>query len=288
MDVDAAVLVSRVRREEKQIFAALDRRGVSYAQVDVREMVATPDLTGERWRVALNREISHSRALHAGLAVGHMGRPLINSAAAVEVCGDKWRTALALHDAGLPTPRTVLALSPAAVPAAAGRLGYPVVIKPLTSSWGRRVVPVRDPETAATVAEFCAALPGPQSHIVCVQELIDKPDRDIRVIVVGGEPLGAIYRRSAGWRTNVALGGRAEPCPLTDEITKYAIGAAAACGADIAGVDLLEGPGGELYVLEVNHGVEFSGFTQALDVDVAGAIVDHLLTRIEQTERVEP
>ena len=45
-------------------------------------------------------------------------------------------------------------------------------------------------------------------------------------------------------------------------------------------VDLLEEPGGRLLVLEVNSGVEFSGFQEAMGdrVDVAGRIADHVLT----------
>jgi [lysine-biosynthesis-protein LysW]---L-2-aminoadipate ligase len=272
-----AVLASRVRREELQIFTALERRDVAYAHVDARALHIGLDSAAPTWPVVLNREISLSRALHSAMALRHLGIRSVNSAAAIEICGDKWRTAMALRTAGLPVPRTVLALSPRAAREAADQFGYPVVIKPLTSSWGRRVALVKDPQTADTVLELFDAIPSPLAHILCVQELIVKPGRDIRVIVIGGEPLGAIYRRSENWRTNVALGARAEPCPLTGDIVKYAVGAAAAVKADVAGVDLLEGPSGELYVLEVNHGVEFSGFSGALGIDVADAIVSHVL-----------
>jgi [lysine-biosynthesis-protein LysW]---L-2-aminoadipate ligase len=62
------------------------------------------------------------------------------------------------------------------------------------------------------------------------------------------------------------------------------IDAAAAVGADIAGVDLIEDRDGRLLVLEVNHRVEFAGFQSALAdrVDVADRIVAHLLERAQR------
>jgi [lysine-biosynthesis-protein LysW]--L-2-aminoadipate ligase len=181
----------------------------------------------------------------------------------------------------VPTPRTALALTPQAALTALDSIGYPAVLKPLVGSWGRLVVQLPDPVAAESVLEYAGALPGPQSHLAYVQELIDKPDRDIRVIVIGGQVAGAIYRTGEALRTNVALGGQALPCEVTAEIEKLSLEAATAVGADIAGVDLIEDRDGRLLVLEVNHRVEFSGFQSVLGdrVSVADRILDHLLER---------
>lgn len=279
-----AVLASRVRADEKRLFGAFDRRGVSFDYVDTRRQWF---LAGQRdlpWSLALNREIGQVRAVYAARCLTTAGVEVVNSADATEVCGDKWRTTLALQAAGVPTPRTALALTPQAALAALDTLGYPAVIKPLVGSWGRLVVPLPDRATAEGVLEYAAALPGPQSHLGYVQRLIDKPGRDIRVIVVGSEVLGAVYRTGESLRTNVALGGQTRPCEATPEITKLSLDAAAAVGADIAGVDLIEDRDGRLLVLEVNHRVEFTGFQSALAdrVDVADHIVDHLLERAQR------
>jgi [lysine-biosynthesis-protein LysW]---L-2-aminoadipate ligase len=275
-----ALVASRVRFEEKLILEALEARAIPHAVLDPRTTPIALDGITPPWEVALVREIAHTRALHAALALEGLGFRTVNRARAIETCGDKWRTALALREAGLPAPRTVLALSPEAVSLAAEELGYPVVLKPLHGSWGRRVVLLRDAEEAGAVLEYCAALPAPQARVLCVQEPIDKPGRDVRVIVVGGEPLGATYRLARDWRTNVALGAESRPCRLDADVAGLAVAAAGATGAEIAGVDLLEGRGGELYVLEVNAGVEFRGFVSACDVDVAGAIVDYVTARV--------
>jgi [lysine-biosynthesis-protein LysW]---L-2-aminoadipate ligase len=277
-----AVLASRVRADEKRIFDALDSRGVAYTHLDSRTLwgTGTPEPPAA---AVLNREISHFRGLYAARTLEASGAVVVNSASATDVCGDKWRTTLALREAGLPVPATALALTPQAAPAALAAVGYPAVIKPLVGSWGRLVSRIPDAGVAATVLDHIQALPGPQSHIVYVQELVDKPGRDIRAIVIGGEVIGATYRVCSDWRTNVARGAVTLPCPLTPELTKLATGAAQAVDADVVGVDLIEDRDGRLLVLEVNSGMEFSGFQHAMGdtVDVAGIIADYVISRAE-------
>lgn len=279
-----AVLASRVGADEKRLFDALDRRGVPFEHVDTRGQWFAAGRRDLPWGLALNREIGQVRAAYAARCLASAGVEVVNSPDATELCGDKWRTTVALEAAGVPTPRTALGLTPQATLDALDAIGYPALIKPLVGSWGRLVARLPDRAGAEAVLEYVAALPGPQSHIGYVQELIDKPDRDIRVIVVGGEVLGAVYRTGESLRTNVALGGQTRPCEVTPEITKLSIDATAAVGTDIAGVDLIEDRDGRLLVLEVNHRVEFTGFQSALAdrVDVAGHIVDHLLERAQR------
>lgn len=278
-----AILASRVRPEEKRILTALERRAVGYRQVDTRALWSGP--TGPApWPVVLNREIGHARAVNAARLLEAQGALVVNSAAAAEVCGDKWRTSVVLAEAGVPAPRTALALTPRAALEALDAIGYPAVIKPLIGSWGRLVTPVRDAATAAAVLEYVAAQPSPQSRLVYVQELIEQRAGDIRVIVVGGEAIGAVRRLGHGWHANVSRGASTEYLPLGVELAKVAIAATAATGADIAGVDLIEDPDGRPLVIEVNHGVEFAGFqaAQADRVDVADRIVEHLLARAQR------
>ncbi len=278
MNSDAAalgILASRVRFEEKSIMAALDRRGIAFEHLDPRTLHIAG---GNSWTgpgLVINREVGHFRARYAASALESVGVVVLNSAAATHVSGDKWLTSAALLRAGLPTPATSLALTPDAALKALDELGYPAVVKPLVGSWGRLVTQVTDRAMAAAVLEHIEALPSPQSHVVYLQALVPKADNDIRVVVVGGEPIGATRRRGDQWRTNVARGAVSQVCALTDEITDLAARAAAAVGADIAGVDLIEDTEGGLTVLEVNDRVEFRGFQGAHSgVDVAERIVD--------------
>ena len=250
---ELALLASRVRADERRIITALERRGVRYQQVDTRTLRTS--FGGCRWPVVLNREIGHTRALYAAWALEAEGSRVLDSARAIEVCGDKWRTSMALHAAGLPTPPTALALTPDATLDALEEIGYPAVIKPLVGSWGRLVTRLTDRTQATAILEYVAALTGPQSHLGYVQKLIQSASgdgRDIRVIVVGGTAIGASYRRSDQWRTNVARGARTERCELSPELAKLAVSAADSVGAEIAGIDVIEDPAGEQLVLEIN------------------------------------
>ncbi|WP_133912223.1 RimK family alpha-L-glutamate ligase [Streptomyces sp. NBC_00582] len=273
------VLASRVRFEEKSILAALERRGVACEQIDPRALSVRAGSPRTGPRTVLNREVGHYRALYAASALESAGVKVLNSAAAAAVCGDKWQTTTALVAAGLPTPETVLALTPEAALEALEGFGYPAVIKPLVGSWGRLVTRVTGPEMAAAVLEHLAALPSPQSHVVYVQREVAKADRDIRALVVDGRVVGATYRRSDQWRTNVARGAVSERCPLDPELTRLAVAAARTVGAHIAGVDLLQDPDGRLTVLEVNDRVEFRGLQQChgTDIDAADAMAALLI-----------
>jgi len=278
------MLASQVRADEKRLLAAMDRHGLRYELADTRALWSTAGGKATWWRGVLNREISQVRALYAARMLEALGIPVLNSAAAIGVCGDKWQTSLALVAAHVPTPRTALGLTPEAALEALEVIGYPAVLKPLTGSHGRLIARLRDQAMAKDVFEYVKALPGPQSHLVYVQELIAKPARDIRVLVVGEELAGAAYRVSADMRTNVARGARTQRCPETAGLRRLAIAAAAAVSADIAAVDIVEDTTGELLVVEVNHRAEFSGLQLALgdQVDVADRIVEYVAARAAQ------
>jgi len=274
-----AVMASRVRAEEKWLFNALDRRAVPYHHLDPRHSWWALDGLAPSHGVVLNREISQTRGLYLARILEAAGGAVLNSAAVIETCGDKVLTSLALRRACLPTPRTAVALTPEAGLEALGTMGLPVVIKPITGSWGRLAALVRDYDAAQAVLEHRQALPSPQQHITYLQELVPKPGRDIRVLVLGDEPLAAAFRTTSGWRANGALGACFSECPLADDIANLAQRAAQAVGGGVLAVDLLEGRGGELLVLEVNHTPEFRGLQSAVGerLDIADAIITYML-----------
>ncbi len=117
---------------------------------------------------------------------------------------------------------------------------------------------------------------APQHSVFYVQELIDKPGRDIRVIVLGDQAVAAVHRGSEHWITNTARGAATERCELTPELAKPALRAAEAAGGGMPAVDLIERSTGEVLVTEVNHTMEFHGLASATEVDIAGLTVSHV------------
>jgi len=204
---------------------------------------------------------------------------VMNSPRAIERSVDKFYTTALLQEAGLPTPETVVCDGTVDAMAAVRVMGD-VIVKPIFGSMGYGMVRVSDPDVAFRVVQSLEQLRA----VFYLQRAIDHGGRDVRVFVVGGRTLAAIERRApAGeWRTNVSRGGSAHAFELPPEWQQLAVRAAAAVGADYAGVDLLPSRDGQVFVLEVNGIPAWHGLQHATGHDVAGAIVDHLLCRVSE------
>lgn len=273
-----AVLMSRVRVEEKLLLAALEARRVAYELIDDRQVVFDLHENGfHRFDVVLERCINHSRALYALRILDDWGVRTVNSYPAALTCGNKLETTSALIRAGIPTPRTRVAFTPQSALTAIEDMGYPVVLKPAIGSWGRLLAKVNDREAAEALLEHKQVLGSYHHSIFYIQEYIAKPERDIRAFVVGDETVAAIYRHSAHWITNTARGGHASNCPVTAGINEICVRAARAVGGGILGVDLLEDRERGLLVNEVNYTIEFRNSIDTTGVDIPGRVVDYVL-----------
>jgi len=113
---------------------------------------------------------------------------------------------------------------------------------------------------------------------VLVQELIPPLGHDLRLVVAGGQVVGAVRRIAAEgeWRTNVALGAERESTEPPQAAREIAVAAAAAVEGDLVGVDLMPTTDGGWVVIEVNGAVEFTD-EYSLGRDIFSATVDALL-----------
>lgn len=268
------VFYTVIRPEEKWILAAAEARGIPVERLADDAVTFPLARNGFKSDLVLNRSVSHTRSLYALRFFEHYGVPTVNPYEVVSLCGDKVLASLRLQEAGVPTPETVVALTPEAALKALDEVGYPAVLKPPIGSWGRLMAKVEDREEAEQIIEHKAALGSPMHSVFYVQEFVEKPGRDLRAFVVGDRVVAAMSRRSEGWRTNAHLGGVAEPFAVTREVEDLALRAARAVGGGVLAVDLMEAPEG-LVVHEVNPTPEFKALTAATGADVAAAIVDY-------------
>jgi len=199
------------------------------------------------------------------------GTRVVNSPRAIERTVDKFWTSTLLDQCGIPTPETVVCDDPEEAVAAYRTLGD-VIVKPLFGSMGLGMVRVGDEEMAFRVFRTIEQIRG----VYYIQRTVDHDGTDIRAFVLGGRVIAAIERRAAGWRTNLARGGAARTLSLSEQLSALAVRAAAAVGADYAGVDLVTGRDGTTYVLEVNGIPGWRGLQEATGLDIAGRLVDHL------------
>jgi [lysine-biosynthesis-protein LysW]--L-2-aminoadipate ligase len=273
------VLHSRVRVEEKWIFAAMEQRGVDYERLDDRQIhlnLGNADPWFE-YDAILERSISYSRGLYASRTLNSWGIPTVNTAAVAQACGDKLTTSTALESAGVPQPRTMVAFTPQSALEAIEDLGYPVVLKPVVGSWGRLLAKINDRDAAEALLEHKAVLGSYQHSIFYLQEFVEKPGRDIRVFVIGDRAITAIYRKSPHWITNTSRDGVGEVCPIDSELEEICAKAASAVGNGVLAVDIIEHPERGYLVNEINHTLEFHTAQPTSGVDIAGMIVDYVL-----------
>ena len=273
------VLFSRVRVEEKWIFAAMERRGVDYERLDDRNLFFDLEKV-EAWKqydAILERSISYLSGLYALKIFNAWGIPTVNTAQVAEACGDKLATSSLLAKAGVPQPHNLIAFTPESALQAIEHLGYPVVLKPVVGSWGRLLAKVNDRDAAEALLEHKAVLGSYQHSVFYIQEFIEKPGRDIRAIVVGDRIVTAIFRKSAHWITNTARGGEGELCPITPELEEITLKAALAVGGGVLAVDLIEHPQRGLLVNEINHTMEFHTAQPVTGVDIADEIVLYVI-----------
>ena len=275
-----AMLYSRIRAEEKLLVRELEQRNIHLDLIDVRNVHWELDRP-ERWLqydVVLERCVSHTRALAALQILSAWGVPTVNTPHVAQVCGDKLSTSIALTAAGVRTPAVRVAFNPESALQAIEEMGYPVVLKPATGSWGRLLSKVNDRESAETILEHKATLGSVHHSIFYIQEYIEKRwSRDIRSFVVDGETICAIARTSPHWITNTARGGEATVCKVSLEIDALSRAAAEAVGGGVVAVDLMEHPDGELTVNEVNYTMEFRNSIEPTGVNIPGKIVDYVL-----------
>jgi [lysine-biosynthesis-protein LysW]--L-2-aminoadipate ligase len=158
--------------------------------------------------------VAHLPAGYTLQVLERWGIPTINSATTTLICDDKVRLrASCWRRPGSRRRGRSSAFSVDAGLQACERLGYPAVVKPVTGSWGRLLAKVNGPEQARLIFEQKQELGSIHHGILCVQEFLEKPDRDIRAFVVGDRVIAASYRTSQHWITEHGPGRGLEAVP---------------------------------------------------------------------------
>jgi RimK family alpha-L-glutamate ligase len=206
---------------------------------------------------------------------------VMNPAYSFRRAKDKYATLTALNKAGIKVPRTFIGENLEAAINFADEVGD-VVIKPLIGARGMGSIRAEHKELTYRAMKFIHQL----GQVLYVQEMIEKPNRDIRAFVIGGKVIGAMYRYvpsgiAGEWRTNVHGGGEAEVTKLESEYEECAIRTAEILNLDYTGVDIIETPEGPC-VIEANAAPSWSALSRVTGIDVAGLIVDRL---IEQSSK---
>jgi tetrahydromethanopterin:alpha-L-glutamate ligase len=201
---------------------------------------------------------------------------VMNRAYAFRRAKDKYATLTALNKAGIRVPRTFIGENLEAAIKFVEEVDD-VIIKPLIGARGMGAIRAEHRELTYRAMKFIHQL----GQVLYVQELVKKPNRDIRAFVIGGQVIGAMHRYipegiEGEWRTNIHGGGQAEVTSLSPEYQECAIKTAEILRLDYTGVDIIESPDGPC-VIEANAAPSWSALSRVTGIDVAALIVDRLV-----------
>lgn len=270
-----SVLYDTIRWEEKALSEAGKKKNVNLEMVDCKKLSLDLDKNSEQYGTVLQRCVSYYRNLHSTAALEGLGVNVINCLNTGIFAGNKLFTHMLLQKNGIPTPFASVAFSMEAAIETLEKHGYPQVIKPTIGSWGRMISKINDADSAEGIIESREKM-YPIYQVHYLEEFVKRPPRDIRAIVVGDKVVAAIYRNSGdgSWKTNMALGGVAEPCKVSNEMEEICIRAKNAVQGQIVGVDLMESNDKGLVVHEVNNTTEYKNTVRVCGVDIPSLMID--------------
>jgi len=273
-----SILYDTIRWEEKALFDSAKKKGVNVQMVDCKNLFVSLDKTKENFEIVMQRCVSYYRSLHSTAALEGKGITVINSLNTSIFAGNKLFTHMLLQKYGVPTPFSAVAFSEEAALEALNANGYPMVLKPTVGSWGRMIALLKDHDSAEGIMESRERM-YPIYQVYYLEEFVQRPPRDIRAIMIGDKVVAAIYRYSGDgqWKTNMALGGKAEECKVTKEMEDVCIKAKNAVQGQIVGVDLMESKEKGLVVHEVNNTTEYKNTVRVTGVDIPALMIDYAL-----------
>lgn len=165
------------------------------------------------------------------------------------IATNKFYAMKVLSDGTCRVPKSAYVLSTEETKRSAEDFGYPVVIKLISGYGGEGVMRASN---ASDLGPFVDTLTLFEQD-VCLQEFVEHPGEDIRIIVVGEETYS--YKRVANgegeWRSNIAQGAERREYDAPGEVRELAVKAARLAGFDICGIDIIEAKDSS-YVIELN------------------------------------
>ena len=212
-----------------------------------------------------------------------MGVPVINSSDAIDNVKDKLYTHQILAQSNLDIPNTMLLKHPIDISFVEKNIGFPVIVKKISGSYGRGVFLCEDKKQLnqlVTMAELTK-----KSYDIIIQEFIkDTWGKDLRVFVVNDKVVGCMMRQATDddFRANITRGGEGFPYEVNEQIEWLSSESSKALGLDIAGVDLLFQNGG-YKICEVNSNPGFEGMEMFTKKNIAGEIVSFIKLKLGLT-----
>ena len=209
-----------------------------------------------------------------------LGVELINGSDSIDNVKDKLYTQQVLGESNLPVPKTLLVRHPIKLEWVEKNIGFPVIIKTLSGSFGAGVFLAENKKQFEQLVKMAEITK--KSYNIIVQEFVkDSWGKDLRVFVLNGKVIGCMMRQATDedFRANISRGGEGIPYQITEEIEWLGGESARLLDLDIAGVDLLFDNGG-YKICEVNSSPGFEGMDKFTHTNIAEEIVNYVKHKI--------
>lgn len=248
-----------ISEDQDRLFAG----DIALDSVDMVLMRTMP--AGSLEQIVLRMDVMHRLA--------RRGVRVVNPPATIETAVDKYVTLARLRDASVSIPQTAVCQRFSDAMDAVEKLGGDVVIKPVFGSEGFGMLRVSDMDLAARVFATLDRM----GCVIYLQRFINHGGEDFRLFVLNGQVIAAMRRvNRQDWRTNVARGGMGESVTADCVMSDLAVRAAAACGAQVAGVDVVIDQGKPV-VIEVNAVPGWRELARVTGIDVAAIVLRGLV-----------
>ncbi len=203
---------------------------------------------------------------------------VINSRQTINICTDKYRTALRLSDYGIRQPKTTLINDPEKSALAFDKLDtqMPVIMKTLRGSKGVGVLFIESEKALDSIVQLIYK--QDEDTDLLLQEYI-KTDYDVRVLVLGGKILATMKRPviEGDFRSNVSQGSKPEKIELTELEIEESLKAAKAVNGLWTAVDFIPSKNREKeppFVIEVNSSPGTEGMEEASGQNISKEIIE--------------
>src|SRR3989344_2645188 len=211
----------------------------------------------------------------------HLGVLVLNSSDSVALAKDKLASLQHLTSNNIPIPKTLLAKSPLDMEVVEKEFTYPLIVKTVSGSFGKGVFLCETKSKLVDTMDLMEISKDPKVNLILQEFVKDSKGRDLRVIVIGGRPYGAMLRKAkrGTFKANFAAGGSVSHHEMNPAIEWLAVESARLLNLDIAGVDLLF-DGDKYRVCGVNSAPGFEGFEKATKIDVPRTIFEYMMVRL--------
>ncbi|MFH1591913.1 MAG: RimK family alpha-L-glutamate ligase [Candidatus Woesearchaeota archaeon] len=192
---------------------------------------------------------------------------------------NKFLTLLELQKNKVPLPKTYFAATTDIAKELLNQVHYPIIMKIPSGTQGKGVMFADSINAAKSILDALETFNQPY----LLQEYVETGATDLRVIVVGKKVVAAMKRKALPdeLRANIHAGGKGLPYEPDYDTEQIAIKSAAAIGADVCAIDILDA-GGKPQVIEVNLSPGLAGITKATRKNIAGTIAKFLYEKTKE------